>query len=108
MRNGFCSTPVKVERPTHTRDDYGQVTASWASHVDPLWCAISTRARTSTHAGGEGVTHSVTFTTPWYPDWDLDRTDRIIWDGDTYAVITIHDRNGQRDFLDIEAARVEP
>ena len=54
------------------------------------------------------MTHSVTFTTPWYPDWDLDRTDRIIWDGDTYAVITIHDRNGQRDFLDIEAARVEP
>jgi hypothetical protein len=48
----------------------------------------------------------VTFTTPYHEGHDLERGDRVVWDGVNYEVQTVMDRNGQRAFIDLEAVQV--
>jgi head-tail adaptor len=107
MRNGHCSIPVTVERASTTRDDYGHQTRTWSSHIDPLWVSMRRGSSMTTSAEGETQVDSVTFTTPWYPSFDITRADRITHDGDAYEIRSIADRDGRRAFYELVAVRVD-
>ena len=107
MRNGHCSTPVVLKRATTTRDDFGHVVRTWASEIDPLWVAIKTRVSASDQAGGRSTVDGVTFTTPWYPAWDILPTDRVTWNTLDYEILTVMERDGRSQFLDITASRID-
>tara|TARA_Y100001938_G_scaffold120729_1_gene167781 strand:- start:900 stop:1229 length:330 start_codon:yes stop_codon:yes gene_type:complete len=107
MRVGFCNVPVKVERATLTRDDFGHQTKAYSSHLSELYVAIRTpRASDIQSAEGDAMLKVVQFTTPYHESYDIAPGDRIVWDGSDWEIITAHDRDGYRNFIDITARQV--
>jgi SPP1 family predicted phage head-tail adaptor len=106
MRNGFCNLAVLVQSATRSRDEYGHDELTWVTKYSTLWVSVRTRARAAAYADGTAQVDGVTFTTPYHEGHDLERGDRVVWDGVNYEVQTVMDRNGQRAFIDLEAVQV--
>ena len=107
MRNGFCNIPVTVETATRARDEYGHDVLTWVTKYAELWVSAKTRASASSFADGTSQIDGVKFTTPYHEGYGLARGQRIVWDGVNYDVQTVMDRDGHRQFIDIDATQVD-
>lgn len=100
MRAGRLNQSIQIERYTNTRDDFGQQARTWAT-LNTVRAEVKVMTESENESGGrvDGRTRykiTIRYT-------DVNKKDRIIWNGLTLEIISVVDPSHRRTELIIMA-----
>jgi SPP1 family predicted phage head-tail adaptor len=102
---GDFRLPIQVQRPDYVSDGVGGQITTWLVHLDSILCAVENKQGSEPYgdkATGRVRTFQKFVFTTWY-GYDIQQTDRILFQGLLYNIRQVNNLKLLNKFLQIEA-----